>query len=85
MGRALKRARGQDESNNTSTIPSIPYIFDVADIGKLVSTWLLLTMVGDGEVWRAIKICGDVDYLYIYIFSENAYVDKGCGDEACGD
>ena len=64
MGRALKRARGQDESNNTSTIPSIPDIVDVADIGNLVSTLLLLTMVGDGEVWRAIKICGDVDYIY---------------------
>ena len=68
MGRALKRARGQDESNNTSTIPDI-----VADIGNLVSTLLLLTMVGDGEVWRAKKICGDVDYLYIYIFGDDAY------------
>ena len=85
MGRALKRARGQDESNNTSTIPSIPDIVDVADIGNLFSTLLLLTMVGDGEVWRAMKICGDVDYLYIYIFGDDAYVDKGCGDEACGD
>ena len=80
MGRALKRARGQDESSNTSTIPDI-----VADIGNLVSTLLLLTMVGDGEVWRAMKICRDVDYLFIYIFPDEAYVDKGCGDEACGD
>ena len=31
------------------------------------------------------KICGDVDYLYIYIFGDDAQVDKGCGDEACGD
>ena len=29
---------------------------------------LLLTMVGDGEVWRAKKICGDVDYLHIYLY-----------------
>ena len=41
--------------------------------------------MGDGEVWIALWISGDVDYLYIYIFSDNAYVDKGCGDEACGD
>ena len=83
MGRALKRARGQDESNNTSTIPSIPDIVGVADIGNLVSTLLLLTIWGMERI--AMKICGDVDYLYIYIFGDDAYVDKGCGDEACGD
>ena len=24
--------------------------------------------MGDGEIWRALKICGDIDYIYISIY-----------------